>query len=460
MSGVSWEQTQHAHTPADSFYAVPASFSQSSKPGTLLRVEQHTELANYTVPSSLTMSRILYTSLDLNGTVVPTSAYALWPYTAFDTSPKGKTGTGSSQPQFPLVAWAHGTSGFFAPCGPSNYRALQYHFMVPFQLALEGFAVVAPDYAGLGSAVLSNGKTIKHNYLANPAGANDLAYAIEALRQAFPQRLAPDGPVVAMGHSQGGGVVWSFAERQAVSPIAGYRGTVTLSPPTTIIDKIKDAAQIAASAPSNATASLPTWVTTVLGLQPKIVAGITAVYPKYNLSGLTPLSYDRWTNVVAPLQGCLPTEALVFSDVPVDQLAKARWYDDPVVQEWANRSAFGDKKFAGPMLVLVGGEDVFLPVTIERAVDAACALGPNKDQDLEMVTASAMEHFPNIQASRTKWMGWIKEKVREDGGNDGAVCGRNTVLEGFDTDFTIRGQVSPNWLVEGASVQEGWKLAL
>ena len=49
---------------------------------------------------------------------------------------------------------------------------------------MEGFAVVATDYAGLGVTTLPNGEQ-SHAWLAGPAGANDVAYAIEAARNAF-----------------------------------------------------------------------------------------------------------------------------------------------------------------------------------------------------------------------------------------------------------------------------------
>lgn len=81
--GIAYERDSHAHTPLDEFYSIPDKFNPSMKPGTLLRVESHTNLANYTVPSGLTMSRIMYTSQNLNGTVVPASAFVLWPYAPF-----------------------------------------------------------------------------------------------------------------------------------------------------------------------------------------------------------------------------------------------------------------------------------------------------------------------------------------------------------------------------------------
>lgn len=198
LNASSWISEQQSD-PTFSFYKTPSNFSSKLSPGVILKTEDVTNLDNYVVPSGLTMSRIIYTTEDLDGKVIPTSAYVLWPYTAFPT------GSDSGKKGLPMVAWAHGTTGTFKPCAPSSYRALQYHFQVPFALALQGVAVVAPDYAGLGVSELPNGETIPHSWVTAPAHANDVAFAVTAARSAFPDLLSSDGPFVAMGHSQGGG---------------------------------------------------------------------------------------------------------------------------------------------------------------------------------------------------------------------------------------------------------------
>jgi hypothetical protein len=201
LTSSAWIAEQQSD-PAYSFYKVPSNFSTKLSPGVVLETEDATNLTNYVVPSGLTMSRIIYTTEDINGDIVPASAYVLWPYTSL-------TGADSSKNGLPMVAWAHGTTGTFKPCAPSSYRALQYHFQVPFALAFQGIAVVAPDYAGLGVGELPNGETIPHPWVAAPAHANDLAFAVTAARSVFPGLLSPQGPFVALGHSQGGGAAVS-----------------------------------------------------------------------------------------------------------------------------------------------------------------------------------------------------------------------------------------------------------
>ncbi|ETI26089.1 hypothetical protein G647_02866 [Cladophialophora carrionii CBS 160.54] len=170
-AAASWEAEQHASNDL-SFYTVPSNFSCTLAPGSLLRVEVAINLSGYTVPSSLTISRIIYTTADQNGPMLPASAYVLWPYTPLASA-------GLKKDQFPMVVWAHGSSGFFGA----------------------GIAVVAPDYAGLGVDRLPNGQTIAHNWLHGPSQATDLANAVIAARKAFPRNLPADGPFVAVGHS-------------------------------------------------------------------------------------------------------------------------------------------------------------------------------------------------------------------------------------------------------------------
>lgn len=123
--GSSWEADQHASVDLE-FYTIPSNFSEDLAPGSLLRVEEATDLSNFTVPSGLSMSRIIYTTADLNGTLLPASAYIIWPYAPLTGGVCNSNKTGSTG--FPMVAWAHGTSGVLKNCAPSNYRNLQYHF--------------------------------------------------------------------------------------------------------------------------------------------------------------------------------------------------------------------------------------------------------------------------------------------------------------------------------------------
>lgn len=77
---------------------------------------------------------------------------------------------------------------------------------MPFALAEAGYAVIAPDYAGLGVDASWDGTRIPHQYFVREAGAHDALNALQAARESFTKRLSTE--FVAMGHSQGGAVAW------------------------------------------------------------------------------------------------------------------------------------------------------------------------------------------------------------------------------------------------------------
>ncbi|KAL8709555.1 MAG: hypothetical protein Q9225_007428, partial [Loekoesia sp. 1 TL-2023] len=192
------------------FYRVPSNTSRAAA-GTILKVEANVNSSAFTLPPNTAISRIMYQTETLNGGVVPASAYILWPYLPREMSDG-----------YPVVSWAHSTTGAFAECGPSHVRNLWYHLMVPYSLVLQGYVVVAPDYQGLGVGVDARGDTILHPHLSHPSHANDVFYAVQAAQTAFKSLTKR---FVVVGHSLGGGVAWAAAQRQAVRPVEGYLGT-------------------------------------------------------------------------------------------------------------------------------------------------------------------------------------------------------------------------------------------
>ena len=112
----------------DPFYDLPDDYDTTNPPppGTVLKVEEYTNITSYTIPMSLSMSRFLYTTETLNGTSSPASAYVLWPYLPRELpglSPCSK-GPRAGDTLFPVIGLAHGTSGQTQACAPSGLRDL------------------------------------------------------------------------------------------------------------------------------------------------------------------------------------------------------------------------------------------------------------------------------------------------------------------------------------------------
>ena len=108
LEAIQFEKSCQANSSVfeDQFYCVPSDTAEAAA-GALLKVEEDTDTSKYLLPPATAMSRFIYQTESLKGNKVPASAFILWPY-----SPKSHTDG------YPVVVWAHGTSGIFASCAP------------------------------------------------------------------------------------------------------------------------------------------------------------------------------------------------------------------------------------------------------------------------------------------------------------------------------------------------------
>ncbi len=180
------------------------------RPGEMLRTEPLPPLLG--LPDAATQTRILYSSTNGIDGKTPVAVSGTF------FAPKGTPPAEG----WPLVAWAHGTTGVADLCAPSwqtrSFRDLAY---LDTWLA-QGFAVVATDYQGLGTPG-------PHPYLATRPEAYSVLDSIRAARKAFPD-LA--GKVIVVGQSQGGGAAFATAALAPdYAPEIDIRGTVATGIP-------------------------------------------------------------------------------------------------------------------------------------------------------------------------------------------------------------------------------------
>jgi pimeloyl-ACP methyl ester carboxylesterase len=374
--GLNFERTNWAtgSIATDPFYTAPL-LNASTPPGTLLSVEAVTNTNLYTIAPGLALSRILFVSETLNGTAVPASAYVLWPWAA--KSFANITGV-------PVVGWGHGTSGIHGECAPSHIRNLWYQYSAPYVLALQGYAVVAPDYAGLGVNQTAEGNYVPHEYLANPVGANDVVFAVEAAQKAFPE-LAKE--FVTMGHSQGGGVAWAVAERQYVRPVEGYLGSVAGSPVTDFTEIVANSGFVV--------------------IARFIVQTLQSIFPTFSPDKILTEHGLQLYRLSEELQSCNGVEFELFAN-PQEWL-RQDWLDDWYVPAFANLTAAGRHRISGPMLVLHGTADPVINYTVTAAaVTDTCTLFPGSQ--IEYVAVEGSSHVPSLYASQQIWLGWIADR--------------------------------------------------
>jgi len=190
----------------DAFYtwdeAIPA-------PGTILRVEAVTM-----ADESVRAWRILYsTTRDAANTPDVASAMVFAP---------------QANEALSLIAWAHGTIGIVPHAAPSVALSLdaQMAAIPAFGNAMaNGWAIVAPDYAGLGAG----GRT--HGYL---IGEDEACSVLDAIRAAQTlDGLALTGETVVWGHSQGGhAAIWAGILAPSYAPELAISGIAAAAPAT------------------------------------------------------------------------------------------------------------------------------------------------------------------------------------------------------------------------------------
>jgi pimeloyl-ACP methyl ester carboxylesterase len=163
--------------------------------------------------------RITYHSRSLKGADITVSGAVF--------TPKGKAPKGG----WPVVSWAHGSSGINDQCAPSTAQNadgkvdLYGYGAFVAQLLRAGYAVAATDYEGLGTAG-------EHPYIVAASEGRGVIDAVRAARQVDPT-LSDDWSAV--GHSQGGQAAIAAGELSKTwGKGLDFRGTVGLAPVTDV----------------------------------------------------------------------------------------------------------------------------------------------------------------------------------------------------------------------------------
>jgi alpha-beta hydrolase superfamily lysophospholipase len=201
-------------TVAAAGYTVPSPLAAAA-PGTLIATRDAAPKAQELAADHAW--QVLYHSTDLSGRDIAVSALVLVPQ-----GPQPAIG-------WPVVAWAHGTSGLADQCAPSIAPGLAHDTTAVNEvraLLARGWVVVASDYPGLGTPGV-------HTYLIGEADARAVIDSVTATHALLGSRVAATWVVV--GHSEGGQTalfVAQSASRRA--PQTTFLGTVALAPASTL----------------------------------------------------------------------------------------------------------------------------------------------------------------------------------------------------------------------------------
>jgi pimeloyl-ACP methyl ester carboxylesterase len=353
--------------PLTPFYEPPQPLVPA-EPGTLIRAEP---FVGYRLPDGAHAVRILYHSRALNGDDVAASGVVLIPAV---TPPAGG---------WPVIAWAHGTSGVARSCAPSLMKDLEYGEEGLMPMVAAGFAVVATDYAGLGTPG-------PHQYDNKVPQANDVIYSIPAAHAAVTD-LGPKW--VAIGHSQGGIAVWGVAELEARLQDPDYAGAISVAG-----DMNYEAYEAHDAQAFDAVTDLY-W--------PFTAFGIKASYPSFDVTRmLTPPALARYRDVTS--KGCWYYAYAAMKEIGRRRAVKKTWNQAPEVSRYNadNRSAI--RPIQGPLMVLAGDDDKSVAiVNIEAGVEEACARG----LPIEFVHLPGLDHDPLMQNTTAQQLDWVRDRL-------------------------------------------------
>ncbi|SFA41741.1 Prolyl oligopeptidase family protein [Rhodococcoides kroppenstedtii] len=199
---------------------LPASVPTDAAAGELLSVRPLS--SELWVPGAAQAVALEYTTTDAFGSPATSTGTVFLPP---GTAPAGG---------WPVISWAHGTSGLADACAPSVSGPAAPQRDLPYLANWidNGYAIVASDYAGLGTPGLHaylDGRTTAHNVVDMVAAGRNYTSTLPAGQQL-------SSSWAAVGQSQGGGAA-IYTARYATEfggPELDYRGAVGTGTPAYI----------------------------------------------------------------------------------------------------------------------------------------------------------------------------------------------------------------------------------
>ncbi|KAF8519638.1 hypothetical protein BU17DRAFT_47578, partial [Hysterangium stoloniferum] len=289
---------------------------------------------------------------------------------------------------FRVITWAHVTAGINSQCAPSNHKRILYGNNAPYAMAYRGYAVIAVDYAGLGSETM-------FNYLAGPSHAADIAYAIKAAHKALPKGLITHEWLV-VGHSEGGLAAWATNEREITHPTGRFLGAIAIAPAFQDLQILRYGIENGGLADSLFYASYT--LTAISRLNGSVDP--TRYYSRVGLERIRLAAEGCVFSIVAALGN------LKFSDIFDDE----SWIYSNWAEAWERRTGIdGHKPLAQPMLVIQATEDTATyPVTQDTVLKKHCKMYPNA----KIHTSSYLrtEHMTVLKISQAEYFDWVDSR--------------------------------------------------
>lgn len=345
----------HAGEPVvDAFYDAPDDVPD--RPGVLLRSEPYSR----DVPTGAVAWRILYTTTRDDAEPALASGIVVVPAAA------------GGEP-FPVVAWAHGTTGIDRTCAPSildtGLGAGAFYSLD--DVIAQGWSLVATDYIGLGTEG-------PHPYLIGQGEARSVLDAVRAARQLPDVSLS--GKTVVWGHSQGGhAALWTGQLSPSYAPDVPLSGVAALAPASDLAGLVDTLGNIPGGS------VFATYV----------VSAYASAYDDVRVGeSVRPIArtvFDETAerclgepSVFVSILTSVTTSMSIFSTTDLD--------DGPLGERLHEN--IPTRPIPAPLLIAQGGADsLVVPDVQQRYVDGLCAAG----QALDYRTYPGLDHVPLVE---------------------------------------------------------------
>jgi hypothetical protein len=344
--------------PLTKFYETPNPLPVG-KPGELIRFEP---FDGYDLPYQISAFRILYHSRSANGDDVAVSGVVLVPD---GTPPRGG---------WPVIAWAHDFTGSARQCAPSLLRNLNEGPLLSMYAGLR-YAVVASDYAGLGTS-------FPNAALDMPSNALDVIYSIPAARAALPQLGTK---WVVSGYAQGSLVAIGVAEAAGEIGDPNYLGAIAISgfaEPKELIEHLTQGSSYS--------------------MLVFLAKGIKTVYPEFRveemLTGKAIRLYEYASQACDASSGPVPA---------ANEMLRPGWENNPYVKEFFARNTLGRKRAFGPLLLISSETDTAGRSNLTAT--AVARLCEQKDRVL-FVKYPALNESTVLGNSISEQVSWIRAR--------------------------------------------------
>lgn len=351
------------------FYAIPSPLPPGP-PGSLIRVARMT--TGSWLPAGASAYRILYHSETDAGADVAVSGMVVLPG---GTPPAGG---------FPIVSWAHGTTGLAPSCAPSLAGVTSIPFVSSFVSA--GWIVAASDYEGLGAS------TGLHPYLVGTSEAQDVLDAARAARALA--GTSASNTVLVAGHSQGGqAALFAGQIAQSYAPELFLAGVAAFAPVTSVLE------------------FAPTRATRTDGSMAYLVMAAYAwsqTYGNFPLDTVLSEPALRADDVLA--SGCAAGVEAVYDLVTDRSLLAPNWEDNSGLlgDDQANRP--GSQPTSAPLLVLQGTADAVIPAeaTDRFVTGQLCAA---EHDPVEYVPVAGAGHTGVLGSGAATLLRWMRQRL-------------------------------------------------